>query len=177
LICATVRRSIAEAANEGDLGRLPADVWEHLDRCPKCAEEFYARIETWDCPQVRAYVQRYAITSVACLPERAQAHVAHCRECDHMLEQTDRLSGMLTTTTLAAEGLHCPAVAGAMMPRPVTWKLALAVAFVLLSFGLLAMTVFRTATHYGWFTELPAPPTHCGNCPECENGASHGTVK
>lgn len=135
-------------------------------------------METWDCPEVRAYVQRYAITSVACLPERAQAHVAHCRDCERTLEQTERLSRMLATTTVPADGLSCPAVTSAMMRRPITWKLALAVAVALLSLGLLAMTVFRTATHYGWFTELePAPITHCGDCVDCKTEAHQPAVK
>lgn len=178
LICATVRRSIAEAANTGDLGRLPADVWEHLDRCPKCAKEFYGRMETWGCPDVRAYVQRYAVTSVASLPERAQAHVAHCSDCGRALEQTERLSRMLETTTLAAAGVSCPRVTAEMMRRPVTWKLALAVAFALLSLGMLAVTVYRTATHYGWFTELvPAPAAECAESPDCANEAHQAAVK
>lgn len=85
---------------------------------------------------------------------------------------------MLSNVTLSAHTVACPTVKPEMMGRPITWKFAIALAVAVISLGLLALSVYRTAERWGWFYSIdrvPAPESNIG--PDCETGAQQAAVK
>lgn len=164
--CTTVRRSIAEADSTGALKNLPVDVRAHVNACPNCAEMYYGRLDSWECPDVRAYTELNAIHSLEELPPQCLSHVERCSHCCQMLTQIGRLCRMMSNVTLRAAAISCPTIRPKMLRRPVTWKLALALAVFVFSLGALAFSIYRTAERWGWlYTPLEETPSSCPNSP------------
>lgn len=179
LNCATVQQIIAEAANAGTTwNNLRADVQWHVQECAECAEVYYGHLTTWECWHVRSYAERFGVCTPAELPAGARRHLDSCDECDRMLRQSEQVGRMLSGAILSAQAIACPAFKPEMMRRPMTWKLAVALAVAAFALGLLALSMYRTAERWGWlYSPEPVPASHCADCPDCDDGKHQAAVK